>query len=657
MKKILLFILLLLLIASAILIYFLRTKSGMSSIYLVPDNAVMIVETKDPLKAWDKIVHSNAWNHYSKNEFFVELNNEILSYDSIVNSSKFFLKLIGEKPVIISQHPIGNNKYDFLYVIEAGKIAEYKNPAKLVSTALGSNYEISTREYKSYKILEVLDKEDKEYFFMAFVHGKLIFSWIPKLVEQSLDASETMLLGRDLAYLNVKSKISNNGLFSVYLVHKNLNKFVAALSPEARESFKNSTRGMLYTGISFDIDPGGKIELEGYSSLADTATDTYFDLLSKGSVKMASSNVIPDRIASLVNINFDDAGEYVEKSMKTLSDADYKEYTSNIKMVEKHLKINLEDNLYSWMDKEIVLLQTQPSNLGRSNEFAAIVHTSDSADAAKNLHFVWRQIKKNSPVKIKTVNYKGYPINYVAFPGIIKVLFGKALKKIEKPYITQAGDNIIISNHPQTIKNIIDDYLEGKTLNNSGSYSDFTNEFSDNTSIWIYVEPAIFYQNLKALVNNVTWQKIQKNKQYITCFDQAGLQINKSGDLLHFTLKTQYKVQAEDWKMPFYNSSEMIQLFNYAESADEDNKPASVEKDTVPEIFISDFDAKKYEEFYDDGTLKLSVEVKDGLKDGDLRVYYPSGELKIKGKFKDDHPSGKWKYYTEDGDVKKVDEY
>lgn len=657
MKKGLLIIIFLLLIAAAAIVYFLRTRSGFDSIYLVPENAVLIIETKNPTKAWDKVIHSNAWNHYRRNKFFNELNNDVLSFDSLVNSSKFLLKLIGEKPLIISQHPIGNKKYDFLYIIEAGKVAEHKNPGKIVASALGSGYEVSSRDYKEYKILDILDKEWKEYSFMAFVNGKIIFSWSPKLIEQSIDASEKMIIGRDVTFLNVKSKISNQGLFTVYLVHKNLNKYVAALSPDARETFENATKGMLFSGISFDLNSEGKIDIEGYSGFADTTALTYPDILYKGSKDIVSSKVIPNRIASLVKINFDDAGLYTDKSMKVLGDKDYKDYLLNVMMVEKHLDISLKDNLYSWMDNEILFIQTLPSNLGRANEFAAIINASDSTVASDNLHFIYKKIKRNTPVKIKTVNYKGYEINYIAFPGFLKVLLGKMLKNIEKPYITQIDESVIVSNHPQTIKNIIDDYLAGNTLENSKVYTDFSGWFSDNTSAWIYVEPPVLYQNLKAFVNAETWQKIEKNKEYITCFDQAGIQINTSGNLLHFTLKTQYKTQIDKWEMPFYNSSEMLTLFDYAEPQAEEVLENGVEADTVPDIFISDFDAKKYEEFYDDGTLKLTVEVKNGLKNGSMEFYYPSGKIKIKGNFKKDQPYGKWKYYTEEGEIKKVDEY
>ncbi|MBI9068420.1 MAG: hypothetical protein JEZ09_14085 [Salinivirgaceae bacterium] len=151
-----------------------------------------------------------------------------------------------------------------------------------------------------------------------------------------------------------------------------------------------------------------------------------------------------------------------------------------------------------------------------------------------------------------------------------------------------------------------------------------------------------------------TWNKLQKNREYITCFSQGGWQIKESNGLLQTRFKVKYQAQEEEWKAPVYNTNEITSLFSNGEPEVETIKP---KVDTIPQIYISDFDAKKYEEFFEDGTLKLKVEVDDGLKDGNLKVYHSNGELYIKGEFKNDQPVGKWKYYDEEGDLIKVDRY
>ncbi len=655
MKKLLLIFSALIILVLLISLFFLRSSSGYRSIYFVPDDAIIIIDVKDPIKTWDKIVHSKAWNHFSNNEFFNDLNSEINSYDSLVNSSKFLLKLVGKKSVTLSQHSIGNGKYEYIYIVDVGKIAKSKNPEKIVNSVLGKGYEVTSRKYKESKIVELFDVNESIYYFMAFSKGKLIFSFEPKLVEKAIDASNDKLIGRDMKFLDVQSKIGNKGILSIYFKYENLSQLVNSLSTEAAQNFSKNTRYMCYSGVFFNINAEGLISLEGYTSLKDTTPDEYLDMLVNGDNEVNSANVIPLRVASMAKVNMNDAQDFFEKTMKSMGQEEYDEYILNVTSLEKKLKINLDKNLFSWIDKEVVMLQTQPSNLGRDNEFAAILYASDSAKATKNLHFLWKQIKKHTPVKIKTVNYKNYPIDYVAFPGITQTLFGETLEKLEKPYFTQIENSVVISNHPQTLKNIIDDYLNKESLINSVDYYNFTKLFDNNSSAYLYFEPPVLFSNLKGFVDAKSWQKLKQNKNYITCFKQGGVQINRIDNLLHFVLKAQYKPEIKEWKKQQYNSTEIFSLFNYSESKTEIAEQAEI--DTLPKIIISNLDAKKQEEFFDDGILKLEVELKNGLKHGNLKQYHENGELYLKGEYENDEPVGKWKYYDENGKLVKKDIY
>lgn len=655
MKKVLLILTSLIVTIILVLVFFVRSSSGFRSIYFVPEDAVMIIETSNPVEAWNQIVYSQAWNHFSTNEYFKELNEDILSYDSLISSSKFLLKLIGKKAVTVSRHHMGNNNYEYVYIIDIGKVAKFKSPEKPINSILGKNYMVTSREYKRHKIVELFNKEESGYYFMAFSEGKLIFSFEPKLVEKALDASEVKAIGRDMKYLDVQSKIGDQGLFSVYFKFENLSETMSSLSADALRSYQARTKFMKYAGIVFDITEEGLFSMEGYTSFGNDIPADYFDILTVGSTEVAASEVIPLRIASFAKINFEDAAEYFNRVMKNVSPAEYDDYNQTMTKTEKKLKINFNDNLFSWMESELVMLQTQPSNLGRDNEFAAILHASDSAVAADNLKLMWKQIKKNTPVKIKSVNYKGYNIDFVAFPGIIKALFGKTLEKLEKPYITQLGKNVILSNHPQTLKNIIDDYQNNESLSSSVNYYNFNKNFDKHSSAFFYIEPPVLFRNLRAFLDDEAWNKFKKNKKFITCFDQAGIQLSRSDDLLHFRVLAQYRPNSEEVKKKYYNTGEIFAMFSSDEPAREQIHTET--KDTLPKIIIPDLDAKKFEDTYPDGTPKTLVELRNGLKHGAIKQYHPNGKLKLKGQYNNGEPTGKWKYYNEVGSLIKTDKY
>ncbi len=658
MKKIIITVSGIIILFILILVTVFRSSSGFRSINLVPEDAVLIIESKDPVKAWDEIIHSNAWGHLSSNPLLEDINTEIQSFDSLVNSSKILMKLVGEKPVTISQHLKSNNEYDFLYIVEVGMAGMFKKPEKLISAFLDyDDYELTSREYHKESIIEIFDKKQKDYYFLSFIRGKLVFSYDPSLVESAIIASEKSRLGKNTKLLDVYPKVSGKGLVNIYINHKNTGKLIDSLSPEFKTGIYSKM--FQFTAFSFEITKEGLIDIEGYASLSDSVKSAYAELFQKGNIELKTAKVIPNRLASLVKINFKDASDYFHSSMQLISKEEYNSYIGGLIKIEKRFKLNIEDNLFSWMDEEIVLLQTKPSNLGRKNEFAAVIHASDSTKTADNLAFIWRQLKKNSPVKIKSVLYKGYKIDYIAFPGFLKMLFGKLLDKIEKPYFSQIGKNVIISNHPQTIKNLIDDYQNGLTLETSDEYENFCDLFDNKQAVFAYFEPPILFYNMQDILSPESWKELKQNKEYFTCFSQAGVALNTSDGLIHFDIKAQYKPEKNQWNREYYSTNDILSMFKTSpislKKGDESSNDTSAY--SIPQIIIQQLDSKKQTEYFEDGSIKRKIELKNGLLDGSFKEYYPNGILKIKGDFKDGKPKGKWKFYDKDGKLDKVEKY
>ncbi len=657
MKKILISLFLIIIIAIVTLIVVFRSSSGFRSMNLVPDDAIVVAESEDPVQSWDKIIHSKAWKDLSRNPLVVDLNTAIQSFDSLVNSSKLLMKFMGEKPVTISQHLTAKNGYDFLYIVEIGKAGLVSNPEKILRTFLSAEeYEITSRAYKEETIIEILDLEEKEYYFISFIQGKLIFSYDPLLVESSINTLGKGTIGKNVEFLKVYSKLSGKGLVRLYINNKNLGNYMSSFSPEIKSDITN--KQVHYTAVSFDITKEGMISMEGYASLSDSVKRFYQPLLQKGSIQLKTAEVIPKRLASLVKVNFKNANDYFYSSMQMMGNEEFESYCKGVKKVEKKFKISIDNDVFSWMDKEIILLQTKPSNLGRKNEFAAVIHAVDSTEAADKLSFLWRQIKRNSPVKVKIVNYKGYKIDYIAFPGLLKMMFGKLLNKIEKPYFTQIGNNVIISNHPQTIKNLIDDYLGELTLKTAKEYKDFCDKFKSRPALFAYCEPPVLYYNMQDLLSPDSWQSLKENKEYFTCFSQAGIAVNFSDEMIHFEVNIHYNPDVDEWNKEYYSTYDMTSMFKRLGQSEkhEDSEGAFV-SDTIPDIIIEQLDAGKQVEYFDDGSVKREFKIKDGILDGSYKEYHPNGKVKIKGAFDRGEPTGKWKYFDEEGKLIKVDKY
>ena len=335
----------------------------------------------------------------------------------------------------------------------------------------------------------------------------------------------------------------------------------------------------------------------------------------------------------------------IENSLQNLNQEERESYQQTLDKLEKKLKISLRENFLSWIDDEIVLLQTQPSNLGRRNEFAAVIRAKNKRDPVKNLDYISHQIEKNTPIRIRHVDYEGYTISYISFPGLIKALFGKMLGEIEKPYFTNIEEFVVFSNHPQTLKNIIDDYKAGNTLENSEAFDAFSREFDRKNSALTYLDLPVLYSNLQNFVDEETWEKLKINKPYITSFPQTGVQLDHKDDLLHLLIKAKYSEEVENYSERSFDAYSFLKLFSDVEIPEEE-----VKQDNWfdPKIIIHDLDDSKLEEKFENGTVKFTIGLKEGLLHGNYREYYPDGKLRVKGKYRDNKQEGSWKLYDEE---------
>lgn len=629
--------------------YFLSGKSFFKSIYLIPPDAVLIIESESVFDAWDNIIYSDAWAKASHIDYLSSLNSKIKSIDSLLNNKKLLLKVISKRKVLISMHEYSPGKYDFLYVLNVGRAARLRNPEKIISSALGDEYQITKRIYNGNDVFDLLDIESGELYTFCFIKDKIILSTNYKIIEASIGEMDIMTLGRDLAFINVSKNVSGKGLFNVYINYQYFPNFLKSTLGKSTKNIEKLKNELAYSAFSFDITEQGLISLEGYTSIIDSVSSVFTSVLNAGSGPVESAEIIPSRVASMAKLSFDNASEYYTKTLNDLSKEEHDAYTSALHKIEKKLKISVRDNFLSWIGDEIVLLQTKPSNLGRTNEFAAIIKATNKKDPKKNLDFIEKQIKRNSPVKIRKVSYEEYTIHYISFPGLIKALFGKMLEKIEKPYYTIINEYVIFSNHPQTLKNIIDDFKSGNTLKNSIEFYNFTKQFDRKQSAYTYFDVPVLFNNLREFVSYDNWQKLIKNKPYITSFSKAGIQIDRKDDLLHFLMKTKYSETIEDYSLERFDAESFLSLF----SATEQDKQSFTEEPLWydPKIIIHDLDANEMEGFFDDGNLKFTVELKHGQLHGSYKELYPNMEVRIKGKYKNDLQDGNWKLYDEQGNL------
>ena len=649
-KKIFFGVLVAMLIYAGYLLYLLvlSPKNNLQSIYLIPKDAVFVVESEKPVKSWKKIRDSEAWSHLIKNNHFSELTSNIQEVDTVFNNQRRLFEFLDDRSLFISVHMISPKDYGIFYVLDLKRIAKLKLLKTYLNTLLNENYTLSKRNYHDHEILEVYDRSSKKTMSLAFIKNQLIASYTHSLVEASIDQYEEPILGRNLNFIAINEKVGFEDLFRLYVQYNYLDDYIAAFSDKPGDWVERVSKNFMFSGFHFDLDKNNTLTANGYTNISDT-NENYLEALQKsGTAKRSISEVAPKRTALYLSYGFDSFSKFYDnfKPVQQDNPKQFEEYQAGIEKLEKFLKINVEEHFISWIDDEIALLQIQSQISKGKNDIALVLKANDREEARTNLGFILDQIRKKTPVKFKTVNYKQYEINYLSIKGFFKILLGNRFKELDKPYFTFIEDYVVFSNNPNTLKSIINDVLDKQTLSTSDDFKMFEKRFDKKTSLFLYSNVPVLYDNMYALADRKTKSQMRKNKDYIICFPQVGLQMTPEDEVFESRFVIDYKDVNE-----VKASAQFQEKSHLAKQETSISKSGEITEAVfkLRPIYPNDLTAKSYTTKYANGTVRFQVELKDGLKHGRYTQYYTDGTEKMTGRFRKDIQVGTWRYFDKEG--------
>ena len=626
-------------------VFYFDNNDNIQSIYLVPKDAVYIIESQKPINNWDDISKSDIWKHLNTNTYFNTLAKNLNKLDTIFKQKQGVFNRIGNREILISAHVYAPKQYGFLYVVDLQKIAKLNVVKNNLNTIINSNYKVSKRHYKEHEITEIYDLKNHETLYISFIKNQMIASYTHTLVEASIDQYSNPEIGRNLNFIEVKKHVGYNDMFRLYFQYDYLDEFVNVFSDTPGDLTKTLSKSLEFSGFSFDLEKNA-IVANGITNTNNQAS-TYLKALQKsGQGKRTIKNIVPKNTAIYLSFGFKSFEDFYSnfETIQKENPEQFKSYVEGTSQIESFLKINLKTHFMSWIDDEIALIQLHSNVSDSKKDVALILKTKAIDDAKDNLDFILEQIRKRTPVKFKEVNYKGYAINFMSIKGFFKILLGDLFSNIEKPYFTIIEDYIIFSNEPNTLKSIINAYTKKETLNYFKAFNDFNKRFDNKSSVFAYINTPNLYNTAYDFVDIATKKQLKTNKDYFICFPQIGIQLTPSKNDFKSQVILEYQTPDKVKSSYTFDDAKPKTVITTPTSLTEEN----INKDTVfniPELYPSDLTARVFTKKYSNGNTKFSVELKDGLKHGSYEAYYQNGNLKISGKYRKDKQVGTWKAY------------
>lgn len=632
---------------------FISPDRHIQQIYLVPEDATFIIQSSAPVKDWEKFSESDTWQCLKKAKSFDEITKNVETLDSIVKSNKSLLSLVGKRDLLISVHKTRTTDWDFLIVLDmqkASKMDLLKDQIETVLTMAGNS--VTNRMHNGINILEMRDPETRDIFYTAFIDNHFVASYTSRLVESAIDSRNQPKIGLNHAFIEAEKLVAGKGLIRLFINYAHLPQFMNIYLGAKNEYIDLFSNSMDFAGLYFNTEKD-KMEVKGYTLKKETADPYVTALLNSGKHKMKAHEVMSGRTALYTNIGFSNPVTFVKELEAALSVNDkqmFDSYKSSRKKIESLFGISLEENFLSWMSGEFAVAQSEPGLLGRDPELILAIRAKSIKDARKNMEYIEKKIRRRTPVKIKTVNYKDFEINYVEMKGFFRLFFGGLFDKFEKPYYTYVDDYVVFSNKASSLLSFVEDYEQKNLLKNNPGFKKAYFYLNASSTIFLYTDIPKFYSQLKPMMNATTWSEIQSNKDVLYSFPYWTMQVigdNQSASL-------QYVMDYNPYK------PETIVAVATDEEDKEMDEDASTEKEQMSELirfYVEKFEGNVLRDFYPEGALKSESEVKEGKRHGRYREYHENGKLKLRGKYANNQPRGTWKYYTEEGKYERKEKF
>lgn len=688
MKKFLKILLILIILGAGgfwVYIKYISPITVKKAMIMVPDDAVMVIETSNLTKAWTEISDSKMWGYLTKNLYFNDLNEDIELLNEYLKDNIIAEKALKNRKLLMSMHMISARDWDFLFVVDLKILAKFKNRGLKSILGLVEGYKVKEREYNGETIIELADNENpSDIIYLVISDNLLVATFTGALIEKSIDQkpkdeNDLGYWANNQAYTNVLNKLHDGEeLFRMFFNYSQIDAFSMSYLTEESETVKMLGNSLTYSG--FDINFSDELlSFEGYT-----------DIDSVGSYIKAMANVPPgkinawrimsDQTALYFSMGFDNFFDFYYNLTKQYEEGnaeDMEDIEDNIAKIERLLGISMHDDFFNWIGKEIALVKLRPSKTTKLEDVVVAVHTNDIDEAKAGLERIIKKIKNRiRVVKFKPEEYKNYTIQYLEMKGFFKIFLGKMFKDIEKPYFTYIEDFVIFSNSLETLKSTIDDYIKGNTLDKKSDFVNFKDEFSNKSNITIFIRTPQIYENLYYHSDAKDRQDIKENKEFILSFDKIGFQLVSEGDIFKTTLLAMHNPDAvladELEKIEKEVSEDMfreeVELLTFKIILPE----SFLEVDTLFKEYHDGGEKLKFEgrihnknitdtwkTYYESGRIKSSVNYKEGKIEGEAFFYYDNEKKTTKAEayFEEDQLTGNYFEFYENGAQKAKIQY
>jgi hypothetical protein len=453
----------------------------------VPADAAIIIEIRNPGESLNdffsgpfrKSINDDTWIAAAEKNFHM--------FDSLLQESSSISEIWEDQSIVISTHLVKAGRFDFLYLANLPRGWTEQNLKRFIEEGWSMTGKIERREYESVNIYESR-LNDSTIFTFASTKSVALFSVSPTLVEQAVrQLKDGRSVTQTNAFLNVVPPAGENGSIHIYFNNQALKDIATSISPDYNNGF-------FRMAASFARWNGYKAKTENEYFLMEGKTIT-FDTTSYLSYfrnqqpqVLNAAAIAPLRTALLFSFGLSSFAGYSNhlhaNDGYSLNESARKKVLNDL---QQKFQVSFEPSFTSWIGNEMDLIITEPAGISFDNNVYACIRARSIADAMHILNNTRDAVAKQSGSEVMTENYKDHEISTIALRGIIPLVYGKSFSGLNGCSYTSINDYVVFSNQHASLKSLIDEIEDGKTLLKDDLYRNASAMMNATANVMLYV--------------------------------------------------------------------------------------------------------------------------------------------------------------------------
>ena len=408
----------------------------------VPSDAILILEVKDGgegLKHFNK--SSLLYKDFEQTQLVKDFDEFVLLLDSVP-----------EKQVLsISLHHI-NNAYNALICL-----ADPHNKLKNDLNAKG--------------LVEVADKsivtiEGSPYFFLYKDHILMASKNTDLLISASYALENRTSVKAYKEFTKIRSFAEKEADHHLFL---NVNRFKSIVS-DAIQIIELKPIINLTGWIELDLySKANLISGHGFIKYDSQSGDSLFTFLDQQPQSLKYFDVLPSKTALFLAYGMSNPQLFIENQSK--------------KFVKDEQRSELDAFLKSWMGSIIGLGVLENDSKDEISKYVFM--------EVKDTISFFEQAAPFLADSSANISFWGYDFKQFNERFNLEHLLGESQNGIKKPYFALYGSFVFLANDPNTLRTIIRQNKNGKTIANHESFSQIKEELLDEASLVYYLSPAV----------------------------------------------------------------------------------------------------------------------------------------------------------------------